>query len=153
MSCGDPRTPPHPAGLREGLEVTGGDCRGLGGGRARRTATVRRDNGRVPGRVFLKRPGWGGRVAGEEPRGGARAEPRGEPGARRPMGSGLGDAPRADKTGGEAEQVTDRDVPATAASPTSGRGGAEAEADREGPSGSGLKKEREPRGRKRGVPK
>ena len=43
VSCGDPRTPRHPPGLREGLEVTVGDCRGLGGGRARRTATVRRD--------------------------------------------------------------------------------------------------------------
>ena len=68
--------------------------------------------------------------------------------ARRPVWWGPGDAPRADRTGGEAEQVTGCDAQAAAASPTSGHGGAEAEAVREGPSGA----PRGPAGKGRGNP-
>lgn len=39
---GDVWPPLHPSGLREGLEVTGGDGQGPGGDQAWRMATVRR---------------------------------------------------------------------------------------------------------------
>lgn len=112
--------------------------------------------GSVPRRGSLKRPGGRGRVAGEEPRRGGWLRRGGEPGAWRPVGSGPGDSPRADRTAGGAEQVTGRDAQVAAASPTSGCGGAEAEAGGEArqahpwvrPGRRGK-----PRGQKRGVPK
>lgn len=64
------------------------------------------------------------------------------------MGSGPGDSPLADRTAGGAEQVTGRDAQVAAASPTSGRGGAEAEAGGEGPSGAPWG----PAGKRRGNP-
>lgn len=88
---GDPWPPPHlPPGIREGLEVTGGDGQGLGwwpvlkdgdGEERLRSGRVRR---RCP--LRSQRPGRRGQVAGEETRRGSRAAPPGR-------AEGRGDRP------------------------------------------------------------